>query len=427
MKAGTRIASRTVWSLLLAGGLALCPLAIAAPVSTEWSYLGYLKKAEAGVGAPGVFARIDAMNPQQRAAFLEEQRGAINLLQDARSISGDAAGAVQAAVWFDIANGHPERYAAQSGKPLEGARAEDALQAIVREARNRQIVILNEAHHVPVNRVFARKLARELRKIGFAYLAGETFEEDIPPGSAAVMKTMGAYSKEPMYAGFLRTAMRDGWTFVTYDGSVEGVPDADRERVREIGSARNIVDKVFAKDPKAKLFMYVGYGHARKQQTANADGWKSVATLLRETLGVEPLTIDQSIMYGRGDVRTDHPQYRVAMQRFAPSKPIVLKAAEGGYAVIGAKPGSYDMQVYHPDETALTKEGRPLWMERQAGLAPHPVPARLLPSNGRRLIQAFHAADGEGAVPADMVLVEAGKPAPALMLPPGQFRFSYEE
>jgi hypothetical protein len=31
------------------------------------------------------------------------------------------------------------------------------------------------------------------------------------------------------------------------------------------------------------------------------------------------------------------------------------------------------------------------------------------------------------AVPADVVLVEAGKPAPVLMLPPGEFRYLYEE
>lgn len=66
-------------------------------------------------------------------------------------------------------------------------------------------------------------------------------------------------------------------------------------------------------------------------------------------------------------------------------------------------------------------------MERQAGLKPHPVPAGLLPASGRRLIQAFHAGDGEGAVPVDQVMVEAGTPAASLMLPEGQFRFGYEE
>jgi len=60
---------------------------------------------------------------------------------------------------------------------IEDAIAEDAIAAIVREAKNRQVVILNEAHHVPLHRAFAMKLARELRKIGYEYLACEAFQE----------------------------------------------------------------------------------------------------------------------------------------------------------------------------------------------------------------------------------------------------------
>lgn len=415
------------WCLMLAGGLAVTQIAQAQSDLLKWPYFKHVKEAEARVGAPGIFAQLEAMPPDQRAALLEEKRGELNWLVNMRSVSGDAVGAAQAAVWFEIANGQPEKFAAHSGKPLESASAEDALRAIVREAKNHQIVILNEAHDATVNRVFAGKLAAELRKIGFEYFAAETFAKDIQPQARTVMKDMGTYTMEPMYGGFLRKAMRDGWTFVAYDNGAMDPDPKQRERLREIASANTIIEKVFAKNPKAKLFMYVGYGHASKEAVARENGWKSVATLLRERLGIEPLTIDQATMYGRGDVRTDHPQYRVAMQRFAPSQPIVLKAAAGGYAVIGGKPGAFDMQVFHPDETRLTQHGRPLWMQTQAGLKPQAVPASLLPTSGRRLVQAFHAGDGEGAVPADQVLVEAGKPAPAFMLPEGQFRFAYEE
>ncbi|SFD61719.1 hypothetical protein [Massilia yuzhufengensis] len=275
--------------------------------------------------------------------------------------------------------------------------------------------------------MFAARLARELRKIGFTYLACETFDEHLSARPAAITGDMGFYSREPMYAGFLRSALRDGWTFVGYDTHAEAATQLERNRLREVGAARNIMDKVFAGDPKAKVFVYVGYGHAMKQKEANGDGWKSLATLLREGQGSEPLTIDQATMVARGDARVDHPQYRATMRRLAPAQPIVLKAAAGGYAVLAGVPGGYDMQVFHPDETALNKDGRPLWMERQAGLRPHPVPLTLLPASGRRLVQAYHIEDGDQAVPADQVLVEAGKPAPAFMLPNGQFRYGHEE
>ena len=408
---------------MVAGCLCLCTGAQAAPPD----YLKLLARAESASGAPGVFAELESMAPDRRKAFLEERAGAMDSLRTMRSLSGDASGAAQASMWFDIASGRPSQYAAHDGRVLESARAEEALAAIVREAKSRQIVILNEAHHVPFHRVFAARLAKELRKIGFDYLAAEAFALDIPLHPAAVERNMGFYVNEPMYGAFVRSAIRDGWSFVGYDHMPEGASPNDRERLRELGAARNLVEGIFAKNPKAKVFMYVGYGHAAKQREANANGWKSVATLLRETLGTDPLTIEQTIMYGRGDVRVDHPLYRAAMRRFAPSVPVVFAAREGGYAVVGTRPGSFDMQVFHPDETGHGKEGRPLWMRRQAGLAPQPVPAGLLPAQGRRLIQAFHVEDGIDAVPLDMVMVEAGKPAPALMLPEGRFRFGFAQ
>lgn len=410
---------------LLAFGLLACQPAAAAPeaMPAVFPYLKNIAEAEARIGEPAVFARIEAMKPDEQAAFARANRAQFDFLRQMRSMSGDASGAAQASVWFDIAGGMAQSLPARKGE-LDALAAEDALQAIVREARTRRIVILNEAHHIPLHRVFAARLASELRKIGYTYLAAETFQEDLLSQPASPAQVKGYYVHEPMYAAFVRSAIRDGWTFVGYDHRPPNAPAAERTRLREIGAARNLVEKIFARDPEAKVFMYVGYGHAQKDVRAN--GNHMVAYLLKEATGIDPLTVDQSAMHGRGDARVDLPQYRAAMARFAPSRPIVLKKLAGGYAVQGGLPG-FDLQVFHPDETAHGAHGRPLWMERQAGLAPQPVPARLLPASGRRLVQAFHAADGAGAVPADQVMVEAGKPAPSFMLPEGTFRFGYEE
>jgi len=407
--------------LLLAGCLSFSPIALAEPPD----YLKLLERAESASSAPGVFAQLETLAPEARAAVLEERAGGLDMLRNMRSLAGDASGAAQASMWFDIARDMQPQYARSNSLALESASAEDALAAIVREAKDRQIVILNEAHHVPFHRVFAAKLARELRKIGFEYLAAEAFSLDIPLHPPAVDRDMGFYVSEPMYGAFVRSAIRDGWSFVGYDHDASGADANGRERQREIGAARKLVERIFTKNPKAKVFMYVGYGHAGKGRQANKDGWKSVATLLHEQLGIDPLSIEQTYMYGRGDARVEHPAYRDAMRRFAPKVPVVLRTPAGGYAMASVRPGSYDMQVFHPDETMHGKEGRPLWMRRQAGLAPQPVPASLLPAQGRRLIQAFHAEDGPNATPLDMVMVEAGKPAPALMLPPGRFRFGF--
>lgn len=417
-----RVAKRIV-AALFALSMAIC--AHAEPL--RFDYLKLLKEAEAQAGAPGIFMTLEAMPENERGEFLKTKIGALDGLMTMQALSEDATGAARTSVWRDIAVSTPGKYARNKQTLPDAATAQDALEAIVHEARSRQVVILNEAHHIPFHRVFAGKLAHELRKIGFDYLAAEAFVPDMPTHPAAVSQDMGFYVSEPMYGAFVRGALRDGWSFVGYDANPDAATPAEALRLREIGALGNLMTAVFAKNPKAKVFIYVGYGHAMKQREADAEGWKSIATLLRESLGIDPLTIDQALMYGRGDARVDNPLYRKAVQRFAPARPMVLKSPAGGYVVSGVAPGSYDMQVFHPDETMHSTSGRPLWMERQAGLAPHPVPANILPAQGRRLVQAFYREDGPSAVPADMVLVEAGKPAPALMLPQGQFRFSYEE
>lgn len=404
---------------------AAAPGVTAAPA--KFSYLGMINESESRIGAPAVFARLEAMQPEEQVTFAKTHRAHFDRLRTMRSLAGDATGAAQASVWFDIADGALSRHAASKSGELDTVVPDDAVQAIVREARNRRIVILNEAHHVPVHRVFASRLASELRKIGYTYLAAEAFAPGVPAHPATPRQVDGFYVREPMYASFVRSAIRDGWTFVAYDHvSTEASTPAERSRLREVGAARNLVERIFSKNPEAKVFMYVGYGHAQEMPKAGPNGYTTVATVLKESTGLDPLTIDQASMYGRGDVRVDLPRYRAAMQRFAPGKPLVFKTASRGYVLDSSRPG-YDMQVFHPDETAHGPHGRPLWMERQAGLKPHPVPAGLLPANGRRLIQAFHAGDGEGAIPVDQVMVEAGKPAASLMLPDGQFRFGYEE
>lgn len=391
-----------------------------------FSYFSRLKAAEDQVGAPEGFQSFETMKREEQIDWLESKRGLFDTLRTMRAISGDAFGAQQASLWFDIANGTAERYGVEritlKGDEKSGA----ALQAIVDEAKNRQVVILNEAHHIPLHRVFARQLASELRKIGFEYLAGEAFSPDIPLHPISVNQEMGFYVREPMYASFVRSAISEGWSFIGYDHLPEGTTSqAEHNRLREIGAANNLHEKIFSVKPKAKVFIYVGYAHAFKQTGVELGKWKSLATLLKERFGIDPLTIDQTTMIPRGDVRIEHPQYRIAINRFAPSVPIVLKNKNGH--LMGSGNGGYDLEVYHPDEGDKSKEGRPRWMKSQAGLRSFDVPKYLLPEHGRRLIKAFYMQDGPQAIPVDIVIVEAGKPTPSLMLPPGAFRFSYED
>lgn len=84
-----------------------------------------------------------------------------------RSFVGDPDGAMAAFDELFALDQRKYSRSADDSDRLAASQPENAVEAIVREARTHRIVILNEAHHVPLHRGFAMKLARELRKIGY--------------------------------------------------------------------------------------------------------------------------------------------------------------------------------------------------------------------------------------------------------------------
>jgi hypothetical protein len=156
-----------------------------------------------------------------------------------------------------------------------------------------------------------------------------------------------------------------------------------------------------------------------------------MAERLRRATGLDVLSVDQTEFYAHSGRAAEHPLYAAMLARFPASAPFVLRAPDGTYAVPGGTMGRVDlrgrvdMQVIYP--RYAVHDGRPDWLRTLAGRSPHPVPAALLPKQGRRLVKALRVDAVQDAVPADVVLVEAGKPAPVLMLPPGEFRHVYEE
>jgi hypothetical protein len=366
-------------------------------------------------------AAADVPPDAQHRAFALQQLG----MQ--RAFAGDTEGAIAA---FDAASPPaPARLpdAAATAGALADARAEDAVEAIVAQARTRRVVILNEAHHVPMHRAFAMRLAAALRRIGYTYLACETFSEGVPaPGQ--VTTATGYFTREPTFANFVNAALADGWKPVAYDVVTPPKPGQDwMESIlaREQGEADNLVARIFARDKDAKVFIYVGYSHAYKSlpgATADVD-W--MAERLRRATGLDILSVDQTEFYAHPDRAAEHPLYAGLLAAFPASAPFVLRAPDGRYVVPGLAKGRVDMQVIYP--RYASHDGRPDWLRTLAGRSPHPVPAALVPKQGRRIIKAVRADAVKDAVPADVVLVEAGRPAPVLMLPPGEFRPVAEE
>ncbi len=321
-----------------------------------------------------------------------------------RMFAGDADGALAALDEFNAIGATPRAPLSRADVArLAAAHQKDAIAAIVDAARARRIVILNESHHVPLHRAFAMALAKELRKIGFAYLACETFE---PPHKDQhyISHHTGYYSNDPVFANFLRAARQDNWTFIDYDvkNTDDALPFEDQVDAREGGAARNLHERIFKRDPAARVLLYVGLGHGRKNGAGKA---RALGARLKQMTGYDPLSVNQIMIAHTYPGATD-ALYRQLVKKGG-DRPFVLQHAQGRFEQFGSN-GGYDIEVIHPDYGIHPDTGRPAWMHRLAGMVPRQVPTHLLPDAGRRLVQAFRPGSALDEVALDAVLVEAG-------------------
>lgn len=348
--------------------------------------------------------------------------GPLQLVGNARMFVGDAHGALDA-LDESIALGPAKTPPTPEALARIAATSPvDAISAIVGEARQRQVVILNESHHVPMHRAFAMQLARELRKLGYTHLAAETFYPKMM-SQGYVGYGSGYYTQDPVFANFVRDAAKDGWKFVGYEhepADIEAdnqLPPDEQRRQRESGQARNLVERILAQEPQAKIFIFVGYGHARKTTTGSV---RMMADYFKEMSKIDPLSIDQTLMFAHVRAEAEHPLYP-ALASKGGGKSVVLRGANGAYQVFASPPGAYDMQVIHPALPIDPATGRAAWLSQLGGASPHAVPQQLMPTSGRRVVLAMRPKAAIDEVPLDVVLLEAGKKAPMLMLPSGPF------
>ncbi|MDB6147514.1 MAG: hypothetical protein JWO45_1178 [Spartobacteria bacterium] len=115
-------------------------------------------------------------------------------------------------------------------------------------------------------------LAARLREIGFEYLACETFSAPIDDlqKRGYVTTRDGYYTSEPLFADFVRQSLKLGYIPIAYEtenhSSKQTGSAADSVNDRETDQAANLVRRIFEKNPKARVFIYVGYSHLLKTE-----------------------------------------------------------------------------------------------------------------------------------------------------------------
>lgn len=291
----------------------------------------------------------------------------------------------------------------------------DAADAIATLARDRRVVMINEAHHVGETRLLTLALLPRLHELGFTHFAVEGLDEHDRDLAARGYPTRasGPYIREPLYGDIVRTALRLGFIVVPYESTRA---DADLDG-REEDQARHILERVFRGHAAARLFVHAGYAHVhRRSDYLDAD---TLAMRLKRMTGFDPLSIDQTILRPVA-AAGEYSDYRELVRRFAVNSATVLLHSDG--SPWSLEPDFYDVSVILPPTNLLN--GRPDWLALGGERVATAIGLDLQPTSLPCVVEARHAAENDSAVPADRMLIERSDTPTVLFLRPGEYRVS---
>lgn len=327
--------------------------------------------------------------------------------------------------------------------------AENALDVISREAAGRRIVMVNEVHHNAQTRALTLQLLPRLRALGFTHLAIEALGDD--PGLTKrgyPLRSSGTeYLQEPLYGEIVRQGIRLGFILVPYDDDSAG----GDTQAREAGQARNLYDRVFAKNPEARLVVAAGYAHVDKA-TGRLGRARPMAMTLAKLTGLDPLSIDQAqFVEAQRDGEDD---YHLLTARFPSDAPEVLVERTGGHPW-SAAPHLYDISVISPRSLTLNALGaaevddpvhgryrilsngvqmatqafvafndmqRPAWLTLGGQRRSYPIDTRLCREQIPCVVEAHYVGEVDLATPADIYAFLKPTSSTKLYLRPGRYR-----
>jgi len=272
---------------------------------------------------------------------------------------------------------------------------------VVEEARDTQIVMINESHFDPRHRWIAGLLATRLSDIGYEYFAAETFNSLVfeARDGGSVPFNAGAYSYEPIFARFLGWVDQAEMGWVAYEQRPDQQPENPetweaRINAREIAQTENLMAALFEDHPDARVLIYVGGAHLY-EHPVNREGREEVrwfGNRLAEATGINPITIVQHPCVSESEaVWADGSEMRSA--------------------------GQVDYFIAHPP--LEFDRHRPTW-RREIGDIDTEIPTALLSDNERIIIEAHPAGGDISEVAIDRLMVFPGEDIP-LLLPPGRY------
>lgn len=164
----------------------------------------------------------------------------------------------------------------------------EAIDEIIAQAKTHKILMINENHFYPNQRLLIVDLLPRLKAIGYYKLAlealGKGQDSVLNRNNAYPDMETGFYTHEQNFSNLIREAKALGFEFVAYENR-EG-------NDRELGQAINLYNETFGKDFNSKVVVLAGIDHILEKTTKS--GILRMAKIFKERYNIDPLTISQT-------------------------------------------------------------------------------------------------------------------------------------
>lgn len=284
----------------------------------------------------------------------------------------------------------------------------EAKQYINQRSKKAKIIIINEAHHQPLHRVFTQSLLDSLWQNGYRYFGLEGLADgQAVTKRGAIKLTDGFYSAEPQFANMLRHALKLGFQLFSYEATGKNGPAREDEQARRIWG-------VMQAHPRAKFIVHCGFSHVTE---ANHPDWgKAMAGRLKQLSGYDPFTIDQVEMSERGQAYYEAAAFRQLQAKQA----LVLVTTPDSACRISGDPRSIDIKVVHPRSSYA--HDRPTWLLKDASHRYVDPKKYFKQGQFPCLVFAYKFGENDSYVPVDIIELANAQDTKQLILPVGNYR-----
>jgi hypothetical protein len=292
--------------------------------------------------------------------------------------------------------------------PIQKYKKQDAAEYITAQATDYDYLLLNEAHHKPVHRVFAATMLQQLKAQGYNTLALEAIgiDDTLVNQTKLLDESLGGLTMEPNLASLIREALDLGFYILPYDYS-----DAFDFVQRDSFAARRILD--YSQKNDGKVIVFCGFEHVDESQ-------QSLAYWLKHFTQKDVLTINQTRFTEEAAAKYEVPYYQMAMEAHEDTQAFILRK---GKQLFQPELGS-DIFIFHPRTDYSS--GRESWLFNY--LRPKPRYTVELPkqyskkSEAISLLQVFYTTEYDKGIPVDQILIDPDNDEKlTLVIPEGEF------